>query len=41
MDDKDTMLIEPLKQLALLGALESNLAISSADTYHYNYTRTH
>ena len=31
LDDKDTMPIEPLKRLALLGALESNIAISSAE----------
>jgi len=35
MDDKDTMPIEPLKRLALLGALESNIAISSAEFAHH------
>ncbi len=35
MDDKDTMPIESLEQLALLGALESNIAISSAEFAHH------
>ncbi|MEA3282239.1 MAG: hypothetical protein U9Q68_06700 [Euryarchaeota archaeon] len=35
MDDKDTVPIEPLEQLALLGALESNIIISSAGFAHH------
>jgi len=35
LDDKDTVPIEPLEQLALLGALESNIVISSAKFAHH------